>query len=152
MVRLLTMAGADVAIPAQGKFPGSAGEESIHPIASCLLSALSDKEKRLSTDHLEIIRHLIHCGAKTQIPDHVIFDLALRSAKGRDSFAFQILELVIKEGAVFDLSKKENSKEGNLLQGLVQGKALEETKLLRGSITKKVLLLIFTKNFSRPRI
>ena len=44
MVRLLTLAGADVTIPAQGKVPGSVGEESIHPIASCLLSALSNKK------------------------------------------------------------------------------------------------------------
>ena len=91
MVQMLTMAGADVTIPAQGKVPGCVSEESIHPIASCLLSALSNKEKPLSTDHLEIVRHLIHRGAKTQIPDQVIFDLALRSVKGRDSSAFQIL-------------------------------------------------------------
>ena len=127
MVEILTKAGADVTIPAYVTLP-EVGEEVLHPITFCLMSA-SRPWGQISAGTLDMIRLLIRRCANVQIPDSVILSL---SATSSHSEGIQILELITSTGALFDLSKiMSGLKEGNLLQVLIIEEALEGTKLLR---------------------
>ena len=117
MVQILTQAGADVTIPAYST-DASGNEDTIHPVAICLLSALTSGV--VGATVLDLIRHLIQRGANVQIQGHIIYLLAVKSAKSPDSQAHQILKLITNAGAVFDMSQKlpatNDSKVINLLQ------------------------------------
>ena len=78
MIEILTKAGADVTIPVYIALP-EVGEEELHPITSCLMSA-SGSNRQISAGTLDTIKLLIQCGANVQIPDSVIISLAWASA------------------------------------------------------------------------